>query len=180
MNRILLILSVLISLILSAQTSEKYNSEYENFYRAEELFEKEQFGAARREFRVFLDGFERPEDPMYIKALYYEALSAIELYNNDAVSLLKSFNKNYPESIYRNNINFRLGKFYYYKKKWVDALAWFEMLNVQDVQKEDRAEYFFKVGYANFKETNFFTNSFPIPPVAPVIKIFLFLKLIIF
>ena len=29
------------------------------------------------------------------------------------------------------------------------------MLNVQDVQKEDRAEYFFKVGYANFKETNF-------------------------
>ena len=155
MNRILLILSVLISLRLSAQTSEKYNSEYENFYRAEELFEKEQFGAARREFRVFLDGFERPEDPMYIKALYYEALSAIELYNNDAVSLLKSFNKNYPESIYRNNINFRLGKFYYYKKKWVDALAWFEMLNVQDVQKEDRAEYFFKVGYANFKETNF-------------------------
>jgi hypothetical protein len=48
MNRILLILSVLISLRLSAQTSEKYNSEYENFYRAEELFEKEQFGAARR------------------------------------------------------------------------------------------------------------------------------------
>ena len=64
MNRILLILSVLISLRLSAQTSEKYNSVYENFYRAEELFEKEQFGAARREFRVFLDGFERPEDPM--------------------------------------------------------------------------------------------------------------------
>ena len=29
------------------------------------------------------------------------------------------------------------------------------------------------------KDTNFLTNAFPIPPEAPVIKIFLFLKLII-
>lgn len=155
MNRILLILSVMLSLQLSAQTSEKYNSEYENFYRAEELFEKEQFAAARREFRLFLDGFNHPNDPMHVKGRYYEAISALELYNNDAISLLQTFNKDYPESIYKKDIYFRLGKFYYYKKKWKDALDWFNKLSIQDIALEDRDEFYFKLGYANFKEEKF-------------------------
>ena len=50
MKRILSILIAILALQVSAQTSEKYNSDYENFYRGEELFEKNQFGAARREF----------------------------------------------------------------------------------------------------------------------------------
>jgi len=154
MKRILQILIVVVSFQVSAQTSEKYNSEYENFYRAEELFEKEQFGAARREFRLFLDGQDDPNDPMYVKASYYEAISALELYNNDAVSLLQAFNKKYPESIYKKDIYYRLGKFYYYKKKWDDALAWFNKLSIQDVPVEDRDEFYFKIGYANFREDN--------------------------
>jgi Tfp pilus assembly protein PilF len=85
--------------LCTAQTSEKYNSAYANFYRAEELFEKEQYTAARIEFRNFIQSTKDKEQPMYIKALYYEAISAMEVYNNDAVSLFESFLKNYPESI---------------------------------------------------------------------------------
>ena len=155
MKRILSILIATLALQVSAQTSEKYNSDYENFYRGEELFEKEQFGAARREFRLFLDGFDQPNDPMFVKAAYLEAISALELYNNDAVTLLEDFNKVYPASIYKKNIYYRLGKYYYYKKKWDDALEWFNMLSIQDVPMEDREEFYFKVGYANFKEENF-------------------------
>lgn len=155
MNRILLILTVILSFQASSQTSEKYNSDYENFFRGEELFEKEQFGAARREFRTFIDGFDHPNDPMYIKALYYEAISALELYNTDAITLLQEFNRSYPESIYKKDIYFRLGKFYYYKKKYDDALSWFNRLSIQDIDEEDRDEFYFKVGYANFKEEKF-------------------------
>ena len=92
---------------------------------------------------------------MFVKAAYLEAISALELYNNDAVALLEGFNKVYPESIYKKDIYYRLGKFYYYKKKWIDALDWFNKLSVQDVPMEDREEFYFKVGYANFKEGNF-------------------------
>ena len=155
MNRILTILYVVCFSMVYAQTSEKYNSEYENFYRAEDLFLKEQYAAARMEFRAFIDGFNSINDPSYIKAQYYEAVSALELYNNDAVTLLENFNKNYPESIYKKDIYFRLGKFYYQKKDFDDALAWFNKLSAQDLDEEDRDEFYFKIGYANFQEKHF-------------------------
>ena len=96
MNRLLVLILMCLPIISFSQTSEKYNSDYENFYRAEELFEKEQYAAARIEFRNFINGYAKPNDPMYVKALYYEGLSALELYNNDAVPLLEDFNRNYP------------------------------------------------------------------------------------
>ncbi|MCR9171616.1 MAG: tetratricopeptide repeat protein [bacterium] len=154
MNKLLFTALLFLTCQAFAQTSEKYNSEYANFYRAEELFEKEQYGAARKEFRIFMNGFQEINDPMYIKASYYEAISALNLYNNDAESLLLTFLKNYPEIIYRTDIYFRLGKHYYYRKKWDDALAWFNKLSVQDVPEENRDEFYFKLGYANFKEDN--------------------------
>lgn len=155
MNKFLIFLAVMCSSMVFSQTSEKYNSDYENFYRAEQLFEKEQFGAARYEFRAFMDGFNKPNDPMYIKAAYYEAISALELYNNDAVTLLQGFNANYPESIYKKAIYFKLGKYYYYKKKYDDALGWFNKLSAQDIEPEEKDEFYFKIGYANFKEKQF-------------------------
>ncbi len=155
MSRIILTFIFMSQLIVFGQTSEKYNSDYANFYRAEDLFEKEQFSAARQEFRAFLTEFDQPNDPLYIKAAYYEGVSALELYNNDAISLLEQFNRDYPESIYKMDIYFRLAKFYYYKKKYDDALAWFNKLSEQDIEPEDRDEFYFKIGYANFEEENF-------------------------
>lgn len=155
MNRFLVIFSVLVTFSIGAQTSEKYNSEYAAFYRGEELFEKEQYGAARKEFRSFADQFKQKNDPMYLKALYYEGISALELFNNDGVTLLEDFNRNYPESIYRTKIYYKLGRYYYQKKDYPQAIAWFTKLNAFDVEADDKDEFYFKLGYANFQENNF-------------------------
>lgn len=152
MSRYFLFIVLALCTTVYGQTSEKYNSQYAEFYRGKELFEKEQFGAARKTFRVFLDGFDKKNDPFYVKASYYEAISALELYNNDAITLLETFNKNYPESIYKMDIYFRLGKFHFYKKKFEDALVWFNKLNRSDIDDEDLEEFYFKMGYSYFKE----------------------------
>lgn len=154
MNKFLWVILFFLSFQVSAQTSEKYNSEYANFYRAEELFQKEQYAAARKEFRIFMDGFNHENDPFYIKASYYEAVSALELYNNDAEDLLMAFIRKYPESVYRTDIYFRLGKFYYYKKDYEEAIVWLNKLSAQDIPEENRDEFYFKLGYANFREDN--------------------------
>lgn len=133
------------------QSSEKYNSQYAEYYRGEELFQKEQYGAARKTFRTFLDGFDQKNDPFYVKASYYEAVSALELYNNDAITLLEAFNKNYPESIYKMDIYFRLAKSLFYKKQYEEALVWFNKLSGDDIEEEDREEFYFKLGYSYFK-----------------------------
>ena len=140
---------------LFGQTTEKYNSSYTNYYRAEELFNKEQYGAARIEFRTFINQLDKKNDPFYIKALYYEGLSALELFHNVAVNLLEEFNKQYPESIYHANIYFRLGKYFYQKKEYATALLWLNKLKVSDVEKDAKKEFYFKVGYSNFQEKKY-------------------------
>jgi len=151
MRKLLLVYLLFSCSSLWAQTSDKYNSAYAPFYRAEELFLKEQYGAARKEFHDFTVGFQQKNDPLYVKALYYEGLSALDLHQNDGVKLLEEFNKNYPESIYKNLIFFRLGKHFYQKKKYEEVIYWFEQLPAVDVEIDDREEFYFKMGYAYFE-----------------------------
>jgi tetratricopeptide (TPR) repeat protein len=155
MRSFLLIFALVWAGFSLAQSSDKYNSVYASFYRAEDLFQKEQYSAARNEFRTFISTFSQKNDPLYIKALYYEGIAALELYNNDAIKLLEDFNKNYPESIYRTKIYLKIGKYYYQKKDYKTALLWFEKLNDFEIDTDEKEEYYFKVGYAHFLANNY-------------------------
>lgn len=153
-------LSLLILLIYSysfvyTQSSNKYNSNYETFYKAEDLYAKQQFSAARIEFRNFINNFPKPNDPYYVKALYYEGLSALELFNNDAIQLLEDFNRNYPESIYKHIIYFKIGKYYYQKKNYQNTIYWFNQLTKHNLPSNELDEYFFKLGYSYFELEQF-------------------------
>jgi len=139
-----------------SQASEKYHSPLASFYRAEDLFAKEQYSAAREEFRLFLDNYKASKnDPFYVKALYYEGVSALELYNNDAIGLLENFNREYPESIYKYAIFLRIGRYYYQKKDYPKTIEWFKQLKKQDVEVADLDEYHFKLGYSYFHEKQY-------------------------
>ena len=145
----------LCSLLSFSQTSEKYSGELANYYRAEELYEKEQFSAARKVFREFINSHSDPQNPFYIKAVYYEGKSALELFHNDGVKLLSDFNNNYPENNFKNEIYFDIGKYYYQNKKYLDARQWLIKTDVRSIDTSDIAEYYFKLGYANFELGNF-------------------------
>lgn len=152
-----LVLAIFIApLHTQAQQSEKYYSPYADFNRAEELFEKEQFSAARKEYRSFIENYKGSLNDAYIvKAYYYEGRAALELFNNDAVELLEKFNLNYPESIYKNDSYFRLGRYFYQKKDYENALVWLGKLTKQSVEPEYQDEYFFKLGDSYFREKKF-------------------------
>lgn len=143
------------SALVFGQESKKYSGEYANFYRAEELFEKEQYGAAREVFTEFLSDFKERQDPQYIKALYYRGVSALELYNGDAIKLLMTFNNDYPENIYKNTIYYKIGDHFYQAKKYKDAKEWFEKTDHTDIDTAYIASYRFKLGYSNFQLGDF-------------------------
>mgnify|MGYP006981765212 FL=1 len=73
------------------QKSEKYAGPNKTFFNGEELFDKAQFSAAQREFRHFIDAEKNRQSPLYVKARYYEAAAALELFNDDAIELLEKF-----------------------------------------------------------------------------------------
>lgn len=156
MRCILFVLLLVTNASVWAQVSEKYHTPLSGFYRAEDLYEKQQYSAARKEFRLFADEYKGSKnDPFYIKALYYEGISALELFNNDAIDLLERFNREYPESIYKSDILFQIGRYYYQKKDYKRAITYFQKLNRGTVDKENQEEYYFKMGYSYFDEKQY-------------------------
>lgn len=145
-------------LLYSAQATQKFESPYALFFSAEDLYRKEQYAAARIEFRKFIQESKQINDPYYIKALYYEGISALELFNNDAIKLLEDFNRNYPESNFKFDIYFRIGKYYFQKKDFKQTLFWMNQLSKFNVAPEHQDEFYFKVGYSNF-QLNKFTEA---------------------
>ena len=134
-----------------SQKTDKYAGSYAQYFLAEELFQKAQFGAARDEFRGFINTIKNENDPLIVKAYYYEGLSALELYNNDAIPLLESFNKKYPDNIYKHTIGFRVGKYFFQKEDFTAAQIWFNKVPLKDLDKSQHDEFLFKSGYSSLQ-----------------------------
>lgn len=150
--RYYILISFIISLpIIYAQESSKYSGDYANFYRAERLFEKQQYSAAQATFSTFIEDFNQLNDPLYVKAKYYQALAALKLYNRNAVKLLLSFIREYPESIYRNSIYFKLGTHFYQRKKYEETKKWLAQTDITKLDSSAQTAYHFKLGYAYFQ-----------------------------
>lgn len=155
MRQITILFFLLINVYAFAQPTGKFTGSYSQFHQAEDLYEKQQYGSARMMFREFIQAHPNANDPFYIKALYYEAISALELFHNDAIPMLERFNKNYPENIYKQQIYFRIGRYYYQKKEYKTTIDWFTKIRKYDLDTVDRDEYLFKLGHSYFNENKF-------------------------
>ena len=136
MSKYIFVFLIIIPFAILSQKTDKYTSSYAQYYRAEELFQKAQFSAAREEFREFINSSRNENDPLIVKAYYYEGLSALELYNNDAIALLESFNKKYPDNIYKHTIGFRVGKYFFQKEDFENSQIWFEKVPIKELEKK--------------------------------------------
>ena len=148
--RTLIILGAIAALpfLASSQQTDKYASIYEGYFLGEELYSNLQFGAAKKEFREFINLCNNYNDPLYQKALYYEGISGLELYNSDAIDLLMDYNRIYPENIHRSFINFKIGNSFFQDETYDDAQLWFGKISAADIDSAYREEYYFKLGYA--------------------------------
>jgi len=153
--RVKLILMLLFPLVVFGQNSEKYEHTNALFYKAEDLFLKQQFGAAREGFGRFLREPGEKTPSFIVKARYYEAVSALELQHDDAMRLLMLFLEDYPESKYRWDIYFRIARQHFNRNQFKDVIEWFEKIPPTEISKVDQDEYRFKLGYAYFREDEF-------------------------
>jgi len=156
-SRTLFILVALATLpfLVSSQKTDKYTSLYDGYFRGEELYNNLQYGAAKKEFRAFINLCNNYNDPLFQKAMYYEGLSGLELYNSDAIDLLMDYNRIYPENIHRYFINFKIGNSFFQDETYDDAELWFGKLSAGDLDTSYREEYYFKLGYAALQNENF-------------------------
>ncbi len=116
-----------------------------------ELFQKEKYGAAQKSFSKVIEANSDSHSLIRIDAEYYNAICAIELFNKDGELYLKQFIVDHPENPKVKLAYFYLGKYNYRKKKYHDAIEWFEKVDIYDLTTEELAEFYFKRGYSFFE-----------------------------
>lgn len=121
---------------------------------AVDLFSKRKYAAARDLFKKVA------ADPgvnslIRTEAEFYEALCAVELFNNDSERLFENFISKNPESLRSDLSYFYLGNYYYRKKKYSLALPWFEKINPDQLHPDILTEYKFKLGHSYFEKDNY-------------------------
>src|SRR6218665_1207833 len=138
-----------------AQKTTIYVHEDADYKTAIELFQKEKYGAAQKSFVKVIESHGDVNSLIRIDAEYYNAICAIELFNKDGELYMKQFVKDHPENPKVKSAYFYLGKYNYRKKKWKDALDWFEKVDIYELTTEELSEFYFKRGYSYFSTNKF-------------------------
>lgn len=137
-----------------AQRTTIYVNEDEAYKNGVDLYNKEKYVAAQKEFRTIISK-QAAHSEIRVNAEYYNALCAIELFNGDAEFLISSFVTNHSESPKVVFAQYAYGNFLYRKKRYKDALEQLEKVKPSQLSNDQRTEYYFKKAYCHFQENEF-------------------------
>jgi tetratricopeptide (TPR) repeat protein len=160
MNKKLLIISLLIFNIAwvaetKAQQSEYYDQPASNYRQAVELFEKQAYSPAKEVFNRLISQDLLKTELEKENASYYIAVCAVELGDKDALNKVETFASYYPESKWLPAINYDLGKIYFNKKQYSQALESFDQVTTKNLSREQRSALNYMKGFCYLKRSDF-------------------------
>ncbi|MBP9152148.1 MAG: hypothetical protein KBF73_07700, partial [Flavobacteriales bacterium] len=101
-----------------------------------ELFQKQKYGQAQERFTRALEHPRALPSIQQENAFYYQAASALELFNMDGEPLMVSFIATHPEHPMVNMANFQLGTYYFTKKNYKSVLSQFELVDETKLEQQ--------------------------------------------
>ncbi len=140
---------------LYAQETMVFSNPDKAYKTGLDLFEKEKYGVAQKHFRNAIESYGDAQPEFKANARYYEALCAMELFNQDAEYLISTFIAEHPENSKINMARFHMGEFQYRQKKYQQAVDWFNKIDKRQLEKDELSEYYFKLGYSHFMLGNY-------------------------
>ena len=154
-KRIITIIFLLVSFIVCGQKSAVYEYGDNDYLKGLELYEKQKYGAARKVLGKFLEEHPGSRSEIRSEASYYNAMSAVELRNDDAEYLVHTFVSEYPGSPYVDEAAFRMADFFYDKNSWAKGVSWYNRVDRYKIGSEKLPEYYFKKGYCFYERNDF-------------------------
>lgn len=136
-----------------SQSSLYQNYPDKKFDQARFLYQNGQYVAARNLFEDLLR--EQPNRETQAESAYYIANTAVRLDKPNAGDLIEKFVADYPESPKRNLAYLDAANYYFDNARYSYALKWYNKTLDTDVPYEQREDFYFKAGYANFATNNF-------------------------
>ncbi len=146
---LLLVCLAFITVAGYGQRSSVYDEPDATYRQALELFNKQQYGAARKLFLQVVENSPDPADETGASALFYAGLSAMELFHPDAEAFLMTFINDYSTHPRQNMARFELGNLKYRDRRYQEALGWYAQVNHRPLKPARQDEYNFKKGYSH-------------------------------
>lgn len=134
---------------VTAQINHDRPTEGQRLMQGIKLFEENQYSTAIQLFdEIVLYNKRVGFNDISADAEFYAAISALKLKNNDAEYRIINFIKRNPESPRIQRACFFMGQFKYQQQNWESCGYWFNRSDRYLLEKDERAEYYFKQGYA--------------------------------
>lgn len=153
-------LQILVSLVLIqvdyavfAQNTATHAASDRTYFDALELYDKQKYGAAKSQFTQFINS--QPNNAKVIEARYYQANCALNLLHGDTEALYTAFIKSYPEHSLYSIAVVDLGNYYFDNKQYDKVIEYYQTVDPAILSEEQRAEYFFKLGYSQMTKKDF-------------------------
>lgn len=143
------ILIITFSIRAFSQRTYVYNDNHVNYRTALDYFDEEKYSVSQYFFEKYKT-LNTKAELLESDAAYYIALCSIELFNKDAEKNLLEYLYQYQENSRTQNAQYQMGIFKYRDKKFKNAIPWFEKVNPNYLSKDEKAEYYFKLGYCYF------------------------------
>ncbi len=138
-----------------AQQTEIHTHPYEAYDRARVLFDKGQFVQAKNQFAKVIESSPEPHSEIRIDAEYYHAICALELQQRNSEHEVEEFVRAHPASPRVDEITWHTANHYFGRRKYNDAIDWYERLDPRILARAERPEYHFKLGYSYFMREKF-------------------------
>lgn len=90
-----------------------------------------------------------------MEAQYYEAVSALKLYNLDGEELINQFVEEYPTSVQSQIAYFELAQYFFQDRDYQKAIAYFEKADIKVLSADERIEAKYKMAYSYFARKRF-------------------------
>lgn len=152
--RIVLFINILIPISLSSQN--RFNLSDSELLLSEtlRLAEEGQFGAIRQNIREF-----RNHDIGFLPLAqadlaYYDALSALELKDKDAVETVRNFKETYRGSQWNNKVLFLEGRVLFSEKKYAEALRVLQEVDTLGRPSAENGELAYRKGFCLLRQNN--------------------------
>ena len=137
--------------ILNAQLPGKVSRQYKE---AVNLYNKGLFSAAEKEFTELLQRAD-PTDKASVSFIEsYLTLITIEMSRPDIDYRVRKLKQDFPETVKMNEIDLKYGSYYFNTGNFTEALTILSEIDPKMLPASQKAEYYFKYGYANLRTGN--------------------------
>ncbi len=144
---IVMVINISVSRV-SAQVPFTASEAGSDFTRAMDLYNKEKYPAAIRLFDSYVDKEVNKDKIDVAEARFFSASAAIMLFHPDAEYRTVSYILNHPESPRINQARLALADYFYQNKNYRKAVTYYELVNRQELEGDELAQYFFRLGYS--------------------------------